>query len=72
MKEGDFLDIPMELHRATFDSIVVPSLVLVKLMVEKFIQRKNGLRSGLINVTNSPSYYNPIPGKSTFAASKAY
>lgn len=47
---GDFLKIPIELHRTTFDSNVVPSLLLVRLMVDKFLQRKNGMRSGLIYV----------------------
>ena len=50
IKHGDFLEIPIEFHRTTFDSNVLPSLVLVKLMIEKFLRRKNSRRSGLIYV----------------------
>ena len=47
---GDFLSIPIEMHRAMFDSNVVPSLLMVRLMVDKLLTRKNGMRSGIIYV----------------------
>ena len=69
---GDFLKIPIEMHRAMFDSNVVPSLLMVRLMVDKLLTRKNGMRSGIIYVGCNQSYACPLPGRATFGGSKAY
>lgn len=69
---GDFLKIPIEMHRTMFDCSVVPSILMVRLMVDKLLTRKNGMRSGIIYVGCNQSYRHPIPGRATFGACKAF
>ena len=37
--DGDFLKVPIEQHRALFDINVVPSLILARLMTDRFLNR---------------------------------
>ena len=63
---------PIEVHRAVFDNNVVPSLVLIRQIVGRMLERKNGRRSALIYVGSNPGYAYPVPGQSMYVASKAY
>ena len=69
---GDFLTVPIETHRTTFDTNIVPALILPRLMVDKFLMRPSNVKSGLIYVGCSSSYSYPIPGYGVFTASRAY
>ena len=49
--DGDFTEIPIEKHRALFDTNIVPSLVLARLMADRFLKREK--RGALIYSSSS-------------------